>query len=97
MTKEQIDAIIKDRYSRAYNIISEFGGSSDLMIAVAQDIEKMELENRKRAIVKGEVGGFYDKERQAEVDAHEKKIKDEEEAWDNTPGLEVPKERNEPA
>ena len=95
MTQEQIDAIIKDRYNRAYNIISDVGGSSELMIAVAHDIEKMEIENRKRASVKGEVGGFYDKETQQQIDAEEKKVKDEEEAWDNTPGLEVPKGEDE--
>ena len=99
MTKEQIDAILKDRYKRAYDIIADYGGNGELMVAVAHDIERLEEESRKRANVKGEVGGFYDKETQQQIDAQEKKAKEEEEAWDNTPGLEVPKEeaKNEPA
>ena len=94
MTQEQIDAILQKRYRRAYAIISEFGGQAELMIAVAHDIERLEEENRKRSSVKGEVGGFYDKETQQQIDLEKTKAKEEEEAWDKiAPSMELPKEK----
>lgn len=76
-----IDQILKDRYERAYNILSGIGGGSyELIIQVAKDIKEME-EAARRASDKSDFGAVTDKEEEERRAKEAKREKEEEDAW----------------
>lgn len=86
----EIDSKLKDRYDRAYAIISGLGGSSELVIQVAKDI-KEEEERIYKASNKSDFGSVATLEEEKEKARAIKKEKEEEEEWGKL-DLGMPKE-----
>lgn len=87
-----IDTILKDRYERAYAILSGIGGGSyELIIQVAKDIKEME-EKQRQATDKSDFGGILDKEEENIRAKEIKREKEEEEAWGEL-DLGIPKDQ----